>query len=74
MRLIVYSIAANEYDSRCLKLLISKLEYKLRKVYAEKGYQVPANGITFIVKSSKTVYRRNSIGNRPLSSILYYSI
>ncbi|XOD67066.1 MAG: hypothetical protein ACMUEL_03400 [Flavobacteriales bacterium Tduv] len=43
MILAVHSVAANEHDSRGLKLLISKLGYKPREIYADKGYQVPAN-------------------------------
>ncbi|XOD67653.1 MAG: transposase [Flavobacteriales bacterium Tduv] len=43
MILAVHIVAANEYDSRGLKQLISKLEYKAREVYADKGYQVPVN-------------------------------
>ncbi|XOD68197.1 MAG: transposase [Flavobacteriales bacterium Tduv] len=36
-------MSANEHDSRGLKPLISKLEYKPREVYADKGYQGPVN-------------------------------
>ncbi|XOD66979.1 MAG: hypothetical protein ACMUEL_02885 [Flavobacteriales bacterium Tduv] len=36
--LALHSVVANEDDSRGLKPLISKLEYKPREVYADKGY------------------------------------
>ncbi|XOD67145.1 MAG: hypothetical protein ACMUEL_03895 [Flavobacteriales bacterium Tduv] len=39
MILAVHSVAANEHDSRGLNPLISKLGYKSREVYADKGYQ-----------------------------------
>ncbi|XOD67707.1 MAG: hypothetical protein ACMUEL_07240 [Flavobacteriales bacterium Tduv] len=37
------SLVANEYDSRWLNPLITKLGYKSREICAEKDYQVPAN-------------------------------
>ncbi|XOD67239.1 MAG: transposase [Flavobacteriales bacterium Tduv] len=37
MILAVHSVVANEHDSRGLKQLISKLGYKHREVYADKG-------------------------------------
>ncbi|XOD67891.1 MAG: transposase [Flavobacteriales bacterium Tduv] len=43
MILAVRSVAANNHDNRGLNPLISKLEYTSREVYADKGYQVPAN-------------------------------
>ncbi|XOD67829.1 MAG: hypothetical protein ACMUEL_08010 [Flavobacteriales bacterium Tduv] len=38
MILAVHTVAANEHDSRWIKPLISKLGYKPKKVYADKGY------------------------------------
>ncbi|XOD68257.1 MAG: transposase [Flavobacteriales bacterium Tduv] len=39
----IHSVAANKYDSIGLRSLISKLRYNSREIYAEKGYQIPAN-------------------------------
>ncbi|XOD67694.1 MAG: transposase [Flavobacteriales bacterium Tduv] len=61
--LAVHNVAANEHDSRGLKPLIGKLRYNPIEVYAEKGYQVVAKCLTFIVEASNTVYRKKSIGS-----------
>ncbi|XOD67555.1 MAG: hypothetical protein ACMUEL_06365 [Flavobacteriales bacterium Tduv] len=49
MRLEVHSIVANEHNSRVLNPLINKLGYKLRKLYADKGYQIQQTCLTLIV-------------------------
>ncbi|XOD66819.1 MAG: hypothetical protein ACMUEL_01930 [Flavobacteriales bacterium Tduv] len=41
------------HNSRGLKPLIRKLGYKLREVYAEKGYQVPVNVSYFHTRGIK---------------------
>ncbi|XOD67116.1 MAG: hypothetical protein ACMUEL_03685 [Flavobacteriales bacterium Tduv] len=43
MILEVHSVAANEHYSRGAKAINKQTRNKLRKVYAEKGYQVLAN-------------------------------
>ncbi|XOD66578.1 MAG: hypothetical protein ACMUEL_00550 [Flavobacteriales bacterium Tduv] len=53
-------------DSRWLKPLISKLRYKPREVYADKGYQVAANVSYFHSRGikdriQKKVYRNHSL-------------
>ncbi|XOD67946.1 MAG: hypothetical protein ACMUEL_08695 [Flavobacteriales bacterium Tduv] len=65
MILDVHIVAANEHDSRWLKPLISKLGYKTREVYLDKGYQVLANVFYFDSRSIK--YRIQKKAYRPVS-------
>ncbi|XOD66990.1 MAG: hypothetical protein ACMUEL_02970 [Flavobacteriales bacterium Tduv] len=55
-------MAANEHDSRGLKPLISKLGYKLRKIYADNGYQVLANVSYFHSRGIKDRIQKKPIG------------
>ncbi|XOD68111.1 MAG: hypothetical protein ACMUEL_09695 [Flavobacteriales bacterium Tduv] len=57
MILAIHSLVANEHNSKWLKILISKLGYKPREVYVDKGYQVPVNVSYFHSLGIKTVYR-----------------
>ncbi|XOD67841.1 MAG: transposase [Flavobacteriales bacterium Tduv] len=65
MILAVHSVAANEHDSRGLKLLISKLRYKTKEVYTDKGYQVSANVSYFHSRGIKDCIQKKSYRNRP---------
>ncbi|XOD68212.1 MAG: transposase [Flavobacteriales bacterium Tduv] len=67
MILAVHSVAANEHDSRRLKPLISKLGYKPREIYVEKGYQVPANMFYFHSRGIKDCIQKKAYRNYPLS-------
>ncbi|XOD66687.1 MAG: hypothetical protein ACMUEL_01175 [Flavobacteriales bacterium Tduv] len=51
--LAVHSVAANEHDSRKLKLLISKLGYNLEKYMQTKVSKSQPMCLTFIVEASK---------------------
>ncbi|XOD67500.1 MAG: hypothetical protein ACMUEL_06035 [Flavobacteriales bacterium Tduv] len=51
MILVVHSIAANEHDSILLKKLITKLEYKPKKVYAAKVTKLQPTCLTFIIEA-----------------------
>ncbi|XOD68106.1 MAG: transposase [Flavobacteriales bacterium Tduv] len=63
---VVYSVAANEDDSRGVKPLISKLAYNPREVYADKGYQVPTNVFYFHSRGIKYRIQKKSYRNLPL--------
>ncbi|XOD66722.1 MAG: hypothetical protein ACMUEL_01360 [Flavobacteriales bacterium Tduv] len=69
MILAVHSVVANEYDSRGLKPLISKLGYKPKEVYAEKDYYVPANVSYFHSRGIKDRIHKKAYKNRILSRI-----
>ncbi|XOD67292.1 MAG: transposase [Flavobacteriales bacterium Tduv] len=71
MILAVHSVAANEHDSIVLKTLIRKLGYKPRKVYADKGYQVPANVSYFHSRGIKDLIQKKTYRNRLLSRDIY---
>ncbi|XOD67489.1 MAG: hypothetical protein ACMUEL_05975 [Flavobacteriales bacterium Tduv] len=65
MILAVHSVAANEHDSRGLKLLIRKLGYKPREVYAEKAYQAPANVSYFHTRAIKDRIQKKAYRSPP---------
>ncbi|XOD67954.1 MAG: hypothetical protein ACMUEL_08745 [Flavobacteriales bacterium Tduv] len=69
MILAIHSVATNENDTRGLKLLISKLGYKPREVYADKGYQVPVNLSYFHSRGIKYRIQKKAYKNRLLSRI-----
>ncbi|XOD68209.1 MAG: transposase [Flavobacteriales bacterium Tduv] len=70
MILTIHSVAANAHDSRGLNSLISKLGYKLREVYAKKGYEVLANVSYFHNRGiNQRPYMEESYRNCPLSRI-----
>ncbi|XOD66646.1 MAG: hypothetical protein ACMUEL_00925 [Flavobacteriales bacterium Tduv] len=71
MILAVHSVAANEHNSRGLKLLINKLRYKPREVYADKGYQVPANVSYFHTRYLKNRIQKKAYRTHPLSKDVY---
>ncbi|XOD66583.1 MAG: transposase [Flavobacteriales bacterium Tduv] len=62
MILAVHSVAANEHDNRRLKPLIRKLGYNPREVYADNGYQVPANVFYFHSQGIKDRIQKKPIG------------
>ncbi|XOD67226.1 MAG: hypothetical protein ACMUEL_04440 [Flavobacteriales bacterium Tduv] len=62
MILTVHSVTAKEHDSRGLKPLISKLVYKPREVYADKGYEVPTNVSYFHSRDIKNLIQKKPIG------------
>ncbi|XOD67631.1 MAG: transposase [Flavobacteriales bacterium Tduv] len=70
MILSVHSVAVNEHDSRGLKPLISKLGYKPREVYSDKGYQVPVNMSYFHIRGIKDRIQKKAYRNHPLSRIV----
>ncbi|XOD67673.1 MAG: transposase [Flavobacteriales bacterium Tduv] len=63
--LAVHSVAANEYDSRGLNTLISKLGYNKEKYMQTNGTKCQTTCLTFIVEASNTVYRKKPIGTGP---------
>ncbi|XOD68207.1 MAG: transposase [Flavobacteriales bacterium Tduv] len=67
MILALHSVVANEHDSRGLKLLIRKLGYKPREIYADKGYQVPANVSYFHSRGIKDRIQNKTYRNQSLS-------
>ncbi|XOD67573.1 MAG: transposase [Flavobacteriales bacterium Tduv] len=69
MILAVHSVSANEHDSRGLKPLISKLGYKPKEVYADKGYQLTTNVSYFHSRGIKYRIQKKAYRNRPLSRI-----
>ncbi|XOD67697.1 MAG: hypothetical protein ACMUEL_07190 [Flavobacteriales bacterium Tduv] len=54
---------------RCLNLSVSKLGYKTREEYAEKGYQPPANVFYFHSRGIKDLIYKKVYRNRSLSRI-----
>ncbi|XOD68073.1 MAG: hypothetical protein ACMUEL_09455 [Flavobacteriales bacterium Tduv] len=64
--LAIHSVATNEHDSKGLKPLISKLGYKPPEKYMQiKVTKFQPTCLTFIVETSKTLYRIKSIGTVP---------
>ncbi|XOD68205.1 MAG: transposase [Flavobacteriales bacterium Tduv] len=63
------ALAANKHDSRGIKQLISKLGYKPREVYADKGYQVLANVSYFHSRVIKDRIHKKGYRKRSLSRI-----
>ncbi|XOD67604.1 MAG: hypothetical protein ACMUEL_06660 [Flavobacteriales bacterium Tduv] len=54
---------------RCLNLSVSKLGYKPREEYAEKGYQPPTNVFYFHSRGIKDRIYKKVYRNRSLSRI-----
>ncbi|XOD68279.1 MAG: hypothetical protein ACMUEL_08675 [Flavobacteriales bacterium Tduv] len=50
---------------------MSKLRYKTREVYADKGYQVPDNVSYFHSQGIKDLIQKNAYRNHPLSRDSY---
>ncbi|XOD67475.1 MAG: transposase [Flavobacteriales bacterium Tduv] len=69
MTLAVHSVAANNNDSIGLKPLIRKLGYDPREVYADKGYQVPANVSYVHSRGIKDRIQKKAYRNRFLSRV-----
>ncbi|XOD68262.1 MAG: transposase [Flavobacteriales bacterium Tduv] len=53
---------------------MSKLGYKPREVYANKGYQVPANVSHFHSLGIKDLIQKKAYRTVPYSRLLYYSL
>jgi IS5 family transposase len=69
MVLGVYTTTANEHDSKGLIPLLEKIPRKHKKkgVWADKGYNVPANVIYLAENKIKNRIQRKAYRNRPLT-------